>query len=82
MQLDSVAECRPLPTMPGREKNESPFAGLRRLQSSVEVQVIMWNEFCHFFLPFGCGFKFGERGVGLSVWYHLNLCDLLGFFNR
>lgn len=28
--------------MPEREKNESPSAGLRLLQSSVKVQVIMW----------------------------------------
>lgn len=68
--------------MPGREKNESLSAGLRLLQSSVKVQVIMWSEFSHFFLLFGCGVQFGERGVGLSVWHHLNLCDLLEFFNR
>lgn len=51
--------------MPGREKNESPSAGLRLLQSTVKIQVILWSEFSHGFLPFGCGVRFGGRGVGV-----------------
>lgn len=51
--------------MPGREKNESHSAGLRLLQCTDKVQVIMWSEFFHCYLRFGCGVKFGGRRVGV-----------------
>lgn len=45
--------------------NEILSAGLRLLPSTLKVQVIMWSEFSHCFLPFGSSVRFGGRGVGV-----------------
>lgn len=49
--------------MPGREKHESPSAGLM-LRSTIKIQAVIWNEFSHCFRPFGCGVRFGEGSRG------------------
>ena len=43
--------------MPGREKQESPSAGLM-LCSTIKIQAVIWNEVSHWFHLFGCGVRF------------------------